>query len=99
MRHRKYILGIIFVLLTITSCSNSVTKNNINPFVEWAKKNATEIETLELTEKQNDLDQLKQIIGNAEFVCLGENRHDIHEQFLLKHRFIKYLVEEIDTHG
>ena len=95
MRHRKNILGFILVLLTITSCSNSITKNSKNPFIEWANKNASEIETLELTEQQNDLGQLKQIIGNAQVVCLGENRHDIHEQFLLKHRFIKYLVEEL----
>ena len=96
MRHRKNILGFILVLLTITSCSHSVTKNNKNSFVKWANINASEIETLELTEKQNDLEPLKQIIGNARVVCLGENRHDIREQFLLKHRFIKYLVEELD---
>ena len=96
MRYQKNILGFILVLLTITSCSHSITKNSKSPFVKWAKKNAFEIETLEFTERQNDLEPLKQIIGKAQVVCLGENRHDIHEQFLLKHRFIKYLVEELD---
>lgn len=96
MRHRKIILGFIFIFSINISCNNPETKNNKSPFVKWAKKNTFEIETLELTEKQNDLEQLEQIIGNAQVVCLGENRHDIHEQFLLKHRFIKYLVEELD---
>jgi len=61
MRHRKYILWFILVLLTIISCNNSVTKNSKSPFIEWAKKNASEIETLDLTERQNDLKPLKQI--------------------------------------
>jgi len=95
MKRIKTIIGILLIILTITSCNNSVTKNSDDPFVSWAMKNSYEIETLELGKQQSDLKSLKQIIGKAEVVCLGESRHDIHEQFQLKHRFIKYLVEEM----
>jgi len=99
MKHRKIILGFIFILAINISCKNPETKNSKNPFIDWAHKNVSEIETLTLTEKQNDLEQLKQIIGNAQVVCLGENIHDIHEQYKLKHRFIEYLVEELGFTG
>lgn len=96
MKNIKDIIGIILIVLTITSCNNSVSKNINGPLINWAQKNSHEIETLELKEQQNDLNSLKQIVGKAKVVCLGESRHDIHEQFKLKHRFIKYLVEELD---
>jgi len=92
----KNILGVILALLLTVSCNNSSSQDNNDKFSDWALKNSQEIETLELTENQDDLYLLKQIVGEAEVVCLGESRHDIHEQFKLKHRFIKYLVEEMN---
>ena len=91
----KRVLGAFIILLATVSCNNSSSQGKNNKFTDWAKKNSQKIETLELTEKQDDLKLLKQIVGKAEVVCLGESRHDIHEQFKLKHRFIKYLVEEM----
>ena len=92
----KFFLGVFWVLLIIVSCNNSSSQNKNDPFTNRASKNLQKIETLELTENQDDLNLLKQIVGKAEVVCLGESRHDIKEQFQLKHRFIKYLVEEMD---
>ena len=92
----KRVLGAFIILLATVSCNNSSSQGKNNKFTDWAKKNSQKIETLELTEKQDDLKLLKQIVGKAEVVCLGESRHDIHEQFKLKHRFIKYLVEEMN---
>ena len=92
----KNILGILMILLVTVSCNNSSSQGKSDKFSEWAFKNSQKIETLEVTEKHDDLKLLKQIVGKAEVVCLGESRHDIHEQFLLKHRFVKYLVEELN---
>ncbi|MEA1875962.1 MAG: erythromycin esterase family protein [Bacteroidota bacterium] len=91
----KSALGLFFVLVIITSCNNSRINSENDPLLNWMKNNSYEIETLELSDQQQDLKQLKQIIGNAQLVCLGESRHDIREQFQLKHRFIKYMVEEL----
>jgi len=87
--------AIILVLTTITSCTNSRKENEKDQLSEWMKNNSYDIETLELSEKQSDLKQLTQIVGDAKLVCLGESRHDIREQFQLKNRFIEYLVEEL----
>ena len=92
----KNILRAFLILLVTISCNNSSSQEKNDKFTDWALKKSQKIETLEVTEKQDDLKLLKQIIRKAEVVCLGESRHDIHEQFKLKHRFIKYLVEEMN---
>ena len=73
----KSALGLILVLVIITSCNNSRINSEGDPVLNWMKNNSYEIETLELSDQQQDLKQLKQIIGNAQLVCLGESRHDI----------------------
>jgi len=35
MKRIKTIIGILLIILTITSCNNSVTKNSDDPFVSW----------------------------------------------------------------
>ena len=61
----------------------------------WISENAIEIRGLEINEASDDLHQLEYIVANAKLVCLGESRHDAREQFQVKHRLIKYLVEEM----
>ena len=58
--------------------------------------NAHEIESLDMDAPSGDLKWFKEFVGEAALVCLGESRHDIREQFLLKNRLVKYLVEELD---
>ena len=65
-------------------------------FVDWAKDNAVNIRTIEPGSGFEDFQSLRKAIGDARVVCLGETRHDIHEQFRLKHRIIEFLVEEMD---
>lgn len=91
----RVILVIVITLLATVGCNNSSNNNNVE-LAEWALENSQKIETIEFVENQSDLNSLKQIVGEAEIVCLGESRHDIHEQFKIKTRFIKYLVEELN---
>jgi erythromycin esterase len=65
-------------------------------FIEWAKMNAVPLKTVEPDSGFEDLMPLERIINDARLVCLGESRHDIHEQFRLKHRIIEFLVEKMD---
>ena len=90
------IFGAFLIFLALVSCDISSSQNENDKFLNWVLQNSQAIVTLELTENQDDLIKLEQIVGEAEVVCLGESRHDIHEQFQLKHRFIKYLVEEMN---
>lgn len=64
-------------------------------FIEWAAQNAAPLEAVEPGSPFDDLEPLKKIVGRARVVCLGESRHDVHEHFLLKHRLIEFLVEEM----
>lgn len=95
MKPRLYI-SFILVLATLGSCKNSGVNSSQDPLSVWLKNNSHEIEALELSDQQKDIEPLGQIVGDAKVVCLGESRHDIREQFKLKGRFIKYLVEEKD---
>jgi len=92
----KRVIGVFMILSITVSCNNSSSQDENNKFSDWAIKNTQKINTIELTENQEDLNLLKQVVGKAEVVCLGESRHDIHEQFKLKHRLIKYLVERMN---
>ncbi|NOX18501.1 MAG: erythromycin esterase family protein [Chlorobi bacterium] len=95
MKFLRTLFGIILILLAVVNCGKSEPQNKDDSFVVWAKQNSQEIKTLELTQNADDLFLLKKIVGNAKAVFLGESRHDIHEQYLLKRRFVKYLVEEL----
>lgn len=92
----KNILGAVLILSILIGCNNSSSQSKKNLLNDWILNNSQNIESLEIAYRQDDLNLLKQIVGKAEVVCLGESRHDIHEQFQLKHRFIKYLVEQMD---
>lgn len=88
----------LLILLLISIISQNCNRPNWqnNQWRAWAINNTQEIKALEMTESHTDLSLLKEIVGDASIVCLGESRHDLHEQFQLKLRFIKYLVEELN---
>ena len=46
------------------------------------------------TASLNDLKPLKDMVGSASIVGLGEATHGAHEVFTMKHRIVKYLVSE-----
>jgi len=91
----KLIFRVLTIVLITAACTNSATPDFHDQFSVWASQNAQEIETLLLAANQDDINSLEKIVGNAELVCLGESRHDIKEQFQLKNRFVRYLIEEM----
>ena len=91
----KNIFSISLLFLTVLGCNSSNSQNNHDPITKWAQSNAIRIESLEFNHPSDDLNALKDVVGDSDVVCLGESRHDIHEQFRLKHYFIKYLIEEM----
>jgi len=81
-------------IITFLLVAYSIGQTNMT-FATWAKEKAIKIKSLELQDNQSDIEPLNRIIGNATVVCLGESRHDIHEQVALKNRLVKYLVEKM----
>ncbi len=61
----------------------------------WIRQHATPLATIDPTAPLTDLAPLRQVVGDAQVVGLGESTHGAHEQFALKHRIVRLLVEEL----
>ncbi len=61
----------------------------------WIRQHATPLATTDPTAPLTDLAPLPQVVGDAQVVGLGESTHGAHEQFALKHRVVRLLVEKL----
>lgn len=89
--------------LALTSCSDGEAPEGAPPpetidpaAVAWVRDHAIPFRTTEPDGDPNDLDFLKEIIGDARIVALGEATHGTHEFFRMKHRLIQFLVREME---
>ncbi|MGW8265684.1 MAG: erythromycin esterase family protein [Longimicrobiales bacterium] len=64
--------------------------------VTWLQANARPFSTPEAGSGFEDLRFLKDMIGDASVVSLGEATHGTREFFQMKHRILEFLVEEMD---
>lgn len=62
---------------------------------EWIKANAIAFRTPEAGQGFDDLTGLREIVGDARIVSLGEPTHGTREVFQMKHRLLEFLVEEM----
>ncbi|MCP4549847.1 MAG: erythromycin esterase family protein [bacterium] len=60
----------------------------------WVERSVHPLDSIQPGSAMLDLAPLDEMVGDARLALLGESRHDAHEQFLLKHRIIEYLVAE-----
>jgi len=91
----KLISSGVLIFLLFLACNYPTSKDNTSDINRWVQHNANEIKTLDPLSDQDDLGVLSDIVGEASLVCLGESRHDIREQFLIKDRMVRHLVEEL----
>jgi erythromycin esterase len=63
--------------------------------VSWIKQQAVVLQTTEAGHGFADLQPLKEIIGDARVVGLGETSHGTREIFQMKHRLLEFLVTEM----
>jgi erythromycin esterase len=63
--------------------------------VEWLNTHAIPLATTEPGNGYEDLMPLKDLIGDARIVGLGEATHGTHEFFTMKHRMVEFLVQEM----
>lgn len=61
----------------------------------WVKQNAATLATTDPTASLTDLEPLREMVGTAHIVGLGEGTHGTREFFLLKHRILRFLVERM----
>jgi erythromycin esterase len=64
--------------------------------LKWLKTHCFPIKTPIPKNGFEDLEPLKQIIGDAKIVALGENTHGSSEVFQMKHRLVEFLATEMN---
>ncbi|WP_066944348.1 erythromycin esterase family protein [Microtetraspora fusca] len=64
-----------------------------NPFARWLRGHAVPLTHLDPEAPLDDLEPLRDIIGDARVVALGENSHFITEFSLMRRRILRFLVE------
>ncbi|QQZ58643.1 erythromycin esterase family protein [Paenibacillus sonchi] len=69
--------------------------NQIAEQIKWLEEHAKPLKTTDPTASLQDLSPLKNMIGAATIVGLGEATHGAHEVFTMKHRIVNYLVHEM----
>ncbi|MFD1049424.1 erythromycin esterase family protein, partial [Kibdelosporangium lantanae] len=63
---------------------------------DWLRDATHPLRTLDPSDPDDsDLAPLRDIVGSARVVALGESMHRVHEFYSLRHRVIRYLVREL----
>ncbi|MBN1224802.1 MAG: erythromycin esterase family protein [Candidatus Aminicenantes bacterium] len=98
----KFNAALVFVLsflsmLFFSGCTSksAVDAPDYTSFDQWAKAKAVPLKTTEPGSGFEDLALLKDVVGDAKVVALGESIHYGHEFIRLHHRLIEYLVDEM----
>jgi erythromycin esterase len=64
-----------------------------NPFADWLREHAVRLTHLDPAAPLDDLEPLREIVGDSRVVAIGEHSHFIHEFLLLRRRILRFLVE------
>ena len=64
--------------------------------IVWLTEQALPFDTVEAGHGFGDLMPLKELIGDARIVALGEPTHGSREVFQMKHRLVEFLASEMD---
>lgn len=61
----------------------------------WLQAQAFELATDDPKADLSDLEPLREMVGEARIVMLGEQTHGTHEFYTMRHRLVRFLVEEM----
>lgn len=92
-------LSLFILLLSIcgyrSDSSATPQAGAVQPEVQWIRSHAIRLQTAEAGHGFADMKPLKNIVGNARIVSLGEATHGTREFFQLKHRMLEFLASEM----
>jgi len=93
MQTKKTSILVTIALLfsQLGSCQDGISQNSISSKL---LSYSTMFDSLRIQNNETVNQMFNSIVREASIVCLGESRHDIHEQFLLKFQLIKALVKD-----
>jgi erythromycin esterase len=64
-------------------------------FTDWVRYHAIAADSLDPQAPLDDLEPLREVIGDARVVAIGESAHYVREFYLLRHRLLRFLVERL----
>ena len=82
------------LLLSVTLAAGGASEDD-KAMVDWMRTHAVALQTPEAGRGFRDMQPLKQIVGNARIVALGEATHGTREFFQLKHRMLEFMASEM----
>jgi erythromycin esterase len=59
----------------------------------WIRDHGSALDTLDFAAPLDDLEPLRDVVGGARVVALGESSHHIREFYQVRHRILRFLVE------
>ncbi|MEO6887605.1 MAG: erythromycin esterase family protein [Ktedonobacteraceae bacterium] len=98
----RRVLLLLFLpsVLMLVSCVQTTPpaqthKLSSDPVVRWIQQHAIPLRTTDQGGSDSDLAALKQIVGNASIVGLGEETHGTHELIDIKARLTEFLISNM----
>lgn len=83
-------------LLTSLACGQGESApGDASEFITWAAEHAVALEEVDAPLPSPAIEALRESIGDARLVGIGESRHDTREQLLVKGRLVRHLVEDL----
>jgi erythromycin esterase len=91
--------GGLFLLIASLFGYGLVARADSEEVVTWIGENAICLSTTSPSDDLTDLEPLRELIGDARIVGLGEQTHGTREFTTMKHRIIRFLVQEMGFTG
>ncbi len=94
-------------LFPFTACDDDTAAPEVTPpdpepppipaeATAWIESNSASFDGSHLSLPHDDIEFLRDIVGDARIVSLGENTHGTRDFFEMKARILRFLVEEMD---
>ena len=90
----RMVLRMNFIVAAVI-CAQVFADEPTEQQLKWIKENAIAFKTVEAENGFEDLAPLKELIGDARIVSLGESTHGSREIFQMKHRLVEFLASEM----
>lgn len=92
---RRLLVPVAGVGMLLAGAPATAAPGGPAPVTGWITHHAQPLHTIDPAAPLDDLAQLRRSVGDAQIVALGEATHGTAEQTALKHRTLRFLVEEL----
>jgi erythromycin esterase len=83
------------VIAVSAACASPVSASSDEQPAGWVDRNAVSLSTTAADGPLDELEPLQEIVGDGVVVGLGESAHGTHDEFTLRHRMARFLVERM----